>query len=984
MGLSRALLAALAMLLAAPAAATAATDGGRLEAGVAVVDTTYHVGSSAGQYATTRDSGYGDHDPHFQQGKNQASYGIQSRLTARAIVVRQAGGEKLALLKTELYIPQDLLWRRVAHLLEQRGIGIGRHNLTMSVSHNHSSPYYSSTAWGAWAFQDVLDIRFYETMARRFADAVEQADERLVPVRVSARTGRIDKVHRHSFGGAIADDGTPAGYPQSDSEHVFSVVRFDDVSSPGSPRPLALLLNYSGHPEFLEGNDLISADYLGPLERFVDRETGAVTIFTQNAVGTAEPENSTFHDFRERLEFSHRQYGQAEVAARLLGDAVVGAWKAIGEQRSDGETLVPWTSAAPVAVSGRWFPGPLSHPYPGVSNCRTESAVQGRPGVPVVGLPDCRRIDVSGVFEPARPVLEQTPFGPGLSTEQVRALGIPIPENYSAPSYTGLQETVGIHLQAFRIGDILFTVCSCEQWKDQSRNIQTRTDRIPNNEWIGFDWSSHCEPADGGAWSCPDPRAPAERRLEVPGPEFQRMRAQVRNDATGWNDPEYLPWAESEPAEPERIKGNYTHDDLDTYGGRAQTPEYADRHGYALTVPISMANDYNGYIATYREYQRGDHYRKALTGYGPHSSDYLATRLVRMGQELSGDAAARAELEGEPLGAKEVANQAHADAKAAAIGQVASAALPAYAATLPDDGGAVEVVDQPQDIERFAAAHARWRGGSNYVDDPEVVVERREGDAWAPAGDGTGEVVLTLRYPEASDEASHRTGSFEWLWTATWEAFVGRVPFTDPQGRRMRATPAGTYRFVISGRRREGGETVGYRLASEPFAVRPWSGITVDPAGLDARRPAFRVGPGGLRQGETLRERRDGAPIRVEGPVGPIDYPDSYEGGLVPRFIDDRRTVVRDPDAPEDASRWEWYCLDCSFRPWLDAGDAASVTVTVVARNGRERTVAAEREGDRWVAPVRLRHGERAYVAAGAARDAWGNHNAAQSAPVAG
>ena len=49
-----------------------------------------------------------------------------------------------------------------------------------------------------------------------------------------------------------------------------------------------------------------------------------------------------------------------------------------------------------------------------------------------------------------------------------------------------------------------------------------------------------------------------------------------------------------------------------------------------------MANDYNGYIATYREYQRGDHYRKALTAWGPHSSDYLASRLVAMGGHLNG------------------------------------------------------------------------------------------------------------------------------------------------------------------------------------------------------------------------------------------------------------------------------------------------------------------------------------------------------------
>ena len=105
----------------------------------------------------------------------------------------------------------------------------------------------------------------------------------------------FDKTHRHSFGPAIADDGTPAGYPHSDADHDLTVVRFDDVSDPSSPKPLANLVNYSLHPEFLEGNDLISADYVAPLQRMVDRATGGLTIYTQNAVGTAEPERSTYH-----------------------------------------------------------------------------------------------------------------------------------------------------------------------------------------------------------------------------------------------------------------------------------------------------------------------------------------------------------------------------------------------------------------------------------------------------------------------------------------------------------------------------------------------------------------------------------------------------------------------------------------------------------------------------------------------------------------
>ena len=65
------------------------------------------------------------------------------------------------------------------------------------------------------------------------------------------------------------------------------------------------------------------------------------------------------------------------------------------------------------------------------------------------------------------------------------------------------------------------------------------------------------------------------------------------------------------------------------------------------------------------------------------------------------------------------------------------------------------------------------------------------------------------------------------------------------------------------------------------------------------------------------------ATIPVKGPVGPIDYPDSYGGDLKPRFIDNARRSCAIRAAPDDTSSWEWYCLECSFRPWLDAGDAA-------------------------------------------------------------
>src|SRR3712207_9512502 len=93
--------------------------------------------------------------------------------------------------------------------------GIGRRNLTMAVTHSHSSPYYTSTAWGAWAFQDVFDVRAYNYYAGRIAAAVEKANAALVPVRVGAAVASVAHSNRNALGPALADDRSPAALPPS-------------------------------------------------------------------------------------------------------------------------------------------------------------------------------------------------------------------------------------------------------------------------------------------------------------------------------------------------------------------------------------------------------------------------------------------------------------------------------------------------------------------------------------------------------------------------------------------------------------------------------------------------------------------------------------------------------------------------------------------------------------------------------------------------
>lgn len=966
-------------LVVAGAMATRADAATR--AGVAVVDATWHVGAAAGQYAgdplvDEQDPLavlFGSHgwDPFYHHLRRDPAYGIQSRLTIRALVVEGPDGTRIALVKNDLYIPQDILWRRAAQILEGGSSGIDRGHFTMMASHNHNSPFYSSTSWGPWLFQDSFDARFFEYYAQKMAAAVESAAASLVPVRVGAAFSHFDKTHRHAFGPTLADDGTPAGYPRDDNDHEMMVVRFDDVTDTANPKPIAILANFGLHPEFLEGNNLTSADYLGPLERMVDRATGARLVWSQGSVGTAEPERSDAHSVNERLEFSHRDYAQAERGARLMADRLIETWRDVERPESERQValrVVPSAQDLPVAMVGRMFPGPLSHPYPGVSNCRTDKTIGGRPQFPVFGLPDCT--EDPGDTQAVGEVVSAIP-ATGLTTDDLESRGVPVPENYSFPSYTGLEETLGVHLQAARIGEVLLTMCPCEQWADQTRNVKSRTDRVAGNIWRGYDWSAQCVQSLDTTWTCPDPRNTVQTLPPIADALYQRMRAQVQNDAAGWNDPGYAAWAESEPTDPSAIKGNYTHTELSA------------AEGYGMTMTIGMTNDYVGYIATYREYQRGDHYRKALTGFGAHSSDYIATRLVEFGRELRGGPPA-GDVSDQLLAPKTAVDEASADARAVALGAAVDVALPVYEASLPSDGGTARVTREPEDIERFSAAFFSWIGGSNWTDDPDVRIERQAGTdpgtgdpLWTTFADMSGEVVVTLELPPdlPSGAVPWATGSSEWQWTAHFEAFDSDLA---DLGARPGQTPAGAYRFVVDGFRREAGSRVPYRFESRPFAVRPWSGITVQNVRVDGDgRVSFLVGP---RTSLTAAQVDAGGCKQNPQPIviGPIDYPDSYdELPLAAPFIRHSRSCRQEPQG------YEWFCFTCSFRPWADTGEVASATVTILpAGGGMTEALATLDDDGRWRTAAALSPGDRARVEPGGVVDANGEINGEGSAEV--
>lgn len=898
----------------AEVAALPATPG-TLQAGVATVDATWHVGAAAGQYADPRmphEELSGDVDPSSHHVAKARSNGVHSRLTIRALVLDD-GEDRVAMVKSDNYLAQDQLLRRVAAILAEGDSGIGHGDILHAASHNHSSAYYTTPAVGVWVFEDVFDLRMFEYQARQMATAIEQAAADLRPARLGATTVEHDVYKGNVSGPTTADDGSPAGYPRDFGDKGLVVLRVDDLSG-AQPVPMATWVNWGQHPESLDAYDLMTADFLAPLERFVDRDTGSTLLFSQGDVGSAEGPYTGWN--RGRLEdgtltaWAHVGYAQTERGARLLADSVIEGFDELGA----GGGQVPMRTDLDIEMMSRFVSLPYSQPYPGVSNCRTEPTLQGDPGAPVLGLPDCARPD--------------NPSRTDIITENLAEHGIPVPANYAAPSYGAVEENARLFLQVLQLGDVLLASCACEAQVDLVLNLESRLDDVAGNQWDGYDWSTHgdgCEVADGTA-TCDFPNG--DGALTFPADAFEQMLADVHEHPEGWDAPEN---AVAEMAGD--FVGNFTQAEL------------APDEGYPLVVGVGHAGDYNGYTVSYREFVSRDHYRKALTCCGPHTADYMVTRLLDMTRELRGGDAYVGELHDPAM----QADEARAVALAAALGAASSQAYDAWQSSLPDDAGVAEVLQQPTDIERFASAEVRWRGGTNAVDNPVATIERLVDGAWVPFADMSGEVVTGIVWPQGVQGlAEAHTGSHEWQWFASFEAF------SAGPDRSLASTPVGTYRFVVDGQRREGGATVPYTLTSEPFEVAPWTGIGFTEL---------------VVEGTEVRVVVDGPAADAGGALRPVALADAPLVAY-PRTDPEPAFDVIGDDGRSDV------CKTCSFRPWAFSGVVEQVTAEVTLADGTVREVALAPTGrtnefgtDLGQPVVHAR------IRAGGARDADGNTN---------
>ncbi len=194
------------------------------------------------------------------------STGVREPVFARAIVLDN-GGFRLAIVSCDLMVMGIRLRARVLELLEARGIAVD--DLLLAATHTHTGIGGYVDHWLAeFYIMGTFDESIREQLARRIADAIAAADASRRPARLGAGRAFASGLSANRRLGTTIDE-------------EVGLIRIDDDAS---GEPIALIVNFTGHPVLEPSDGLISPDYPGYLARELDARFG-FGLFLQGALG---------------------------------------------------------------------------------------------------------------------------------------------------------------------------------------------------------------------------------------------------------------------------------------------------------------------------------------------------------------------------------------------------------------------------------------------------------------------------------------------------------------------------------------------------------------------------------------------------------------------------------------------------------------------------------------------------------------------------
>ncbi len=230
---------------------------GKLSVGTVKTDITPPVGTPMAGYA----------------GRDHGAEGVHDNLFAR-VVVLDDGNTQAVIVSCDLI---DICREGLVVLEElvADSTGLPPEALFVAHSHTHSGP---TTAYG----EDAENRTYLDNLYALIAGAIFEARECLVPARFSTAERPVqcgvNRRERKPDGRIVLGVN-----PEGPVDRRTDILRFDAAED---GRPLAVLFRHACHGVVMgPDNYLISADWPGPAEAFVERNTGALAGFLNGCCG---------------------------------------------------------------------------------------------------------------------------------------------------------------------------------------------------------------------------------------------------------------------------------------------------------------------------------------------------------------------------------------------------------------------------------------------------------------------------------------------------------------------------------------------------------------------------------------------------------------------------------------------------------------------------------------------------------------------------
>jgi len=184
-------------------------------------------------------------------------------LTARALVLRR-GTTTVGIVSLDLLGFPSVLVDRVRDKVPR----IDSDKILIGSTHTHSAPDCYALPDGKGGHSG--DLAYMNLVCDRAAEALNEALDRLEPVRIQVATGEAAGKIAYNY------------YAPDLYDRRMSVIR---AATPAG-KTIATLVNYAIHPEVL-GNDigLLSPDLVGPLYQEIEAKSGGVALFMNGAQG---------------------------------------------------------------------------------------------------------------------------------------------------------------------------------------------------------------------------------------------------------------------------------------------------------------------------------------------------------------------------------------------------------------------------------------------------------------------------------------------------------------------------------------------------------------------------------------------------------------------------------------------------------------------------------------------------------------------------